>query len=77
MNAPFVWILASGLVPEKAFKEVLSKRRVRVEEDRPRWEDDIDSVHVLSLREKIGLAHSRTSIRRCTYPVARNLCVLE
>ena len=51
MDAPLVWILTSGLVPEKTFKQVLTQRRICVEVDRPRWEDDVDSVHVLKVRE--------------------------
>jgi len=58
MDAPFVWILACGLVPKNSLKQVLPQLRVCVEEDRPRWEDDINSVNVLQVREIVGISAS-------------------
>ena len=47
VDGPLVRILASSLVLKQREEEVLAQRRVRVEEDWPRGEDDINGVHIL------------------------------
>lgn len=47
MDAPFVRILAGGLIAEQTFKKELAELGVGVEQDRPSGEDDIHSVYIL------------------------------
>lgn len=47
VHAPLVRVLACRLVLEQREQQLLSERRVRVEEERPGGEDHVDRVHVL------------------------------
>jgi hypothetical protein len=39
--------LTGSLVAEEPFEQVLSQGRIRVQENRPRGEDNVDGVYVL------------------------------
>lgn len=47
MDTPAVRILASSLVLEERHDQRLTDARVRVDEERPRWVDDVYSIHTL------------------------------
>jgi hypothetical protein len=44
---PFIGVLTSRLIAEKTFEEEFAELRVRVEEDGPGRENDVNSVDIL------------------------------
>ena len=47
MDTPAVGVLAGGLILEERHDQRFTDGCVRVKEERPRWVDDIHSVHTL------------------------------
>ncbi len=51
MHAVFIGVLTSCLIPEQTFEQELAKLGVRIQQNRPSWEDNIDSINILDSDE--------------------------